>query len=172
MYIIYISPKNQHANYLKVIMVITNCNNCKFSFLPARSCSWQACPRLVSSVDLLRSFNWTMLVEMTWMVDTWVSARFEASSMAANLLTSSWFPSKMFFSFKISNWLSKRRNSSWKEGFFFAIFVLQIQNAKVLKSPNSRKQRESESSQRLYDFRFSKSKDNFLDFCIKQTRRY
>lgn len=87
----------------------------RFFLLPDRPCSWRACPRLVSLVDLSRSFDWMMLVEMAWMVDTWASTRFDASSMAASLLTSSWFPNKMFFSFRTSNWLSKRRNSSWKK---------------------------------------------------------
>jgi len=86
------------------------------NLLPGRSSSWRICPRLVSSmVDLLRSFNWTMLLEMARMVDTWASTRLDASNIAANLLTSSWFPSKIFFSFRTSNWLSKRRNSSWKK---------------------------------------------------------
>lgn len=85
-------------------------------YLPVRSCG-QTCPTLVSSIDVLMSFNWTMVVEMTWIVDIWASTRFEASSMAASLLTNSWFPSNIFFSLRTSNWLSNRRNSSWKEAF-------------------------------------------------------
>lgn len=94
--------------------------------LPDRSCSWQACPRLVSFVDLSRSFDWIMLVEMAWMVDTWASMRFEASSMVASLLTSSWFPNKMFFSFRTSNWLSKRRNSSLKKEISLLSLILYL----------------------------------------------
>lgn len=63
-------------------------------------------------VDPLRSFS-LMPQEMTWMVDTCVSTRFAASCMAASLFTKWWLPSRTFFSFRTSNWIMNRRNSSW-----------------------------------------------------------